>query len=131
MAEVGFKFNLTIRQGDTRPLRWIFDDGATPPVQLDISANDYFYTAKDADDLLTDTADAAAVVQLDPADFTKSESGLEPGTTDQIDASLTIPADLAPGTYEHDLQEKDASGNIVTIGYGQLVVTKQVTQRTS
>jgi hypothetical protein len=127
MPNVHFKFNLTITQGDDRPLEFVFDDEAGAPV--DISANDYFYTAKPLASLETDTADAAAVLKLEPTDFTKSDSGS--GTTDKLTATLSVPATLAAGTYQQDLQKKDASGNIVTIGRGQLVVEAQVTQRTA
>lgn len=124
MANVSFKFNLTITAGDDRQLQFVFSDANGDPV--DISTWDFFYTAKT--DVSQDDDDA--VIALDPADWTISDSGS--GTDDT--ATATIPATataIAAGTYVHDLQIKKADGTITTIGHGQLVIENQVTQRTT
>ena len=122
MANIHFDFNLTITQGDDRPLELVFVDAAGDPV--DISAWDLYYTVKAA---LSDT-DPNAEIKLEPGDFTKSDSGS--GTVDKLTATISVPAALAVGTYEQDLQRID-SGTVTTIGRGQLVVESEVTQRTS
>ena len=123
MSNISFQFNLTITQGDDRPLRMVFDDDDGNAV--DISTWDFFYTAKSA----YADEDTSAIISLDPTDFTKSDSGS--GTTDQIDATISVPAGTAAGTYYQDIQVKKADGSITTFGRGKLVVEEQVTVRTS
>lgn len=124
MANVAFRFNLTITAGDDRQLQFVFSDAAGNPV--DVSAWDFFYTAKSD---ITQSDDDAALV-LDPADWTVSDSGS--GTDDTVTAVLPASATaIAAGTYLQDVQVKKADGTIITIGRGQLVVESQVTQRTS
>jgi len=119
---VHFDFNLTITQGDDRPLEMIFADAAGAPV--DISTWNFFYTVKENYSDL----DAAAKISLDPVDFTKSDSGS--GTVDKISATISVPASLAAGSYYQDLQ-KVVGSTVTTIGRGQLIVEAEVTQRTS
>lgn len=119
---VHFPFDLIITEGDDRTVTMTFTDASGDP--QDISGWDFFYTAKSA----VSDDDASAVVSLDPVDFTKSDSGT--GTTDTVEFKIQLaPNSVSPGTYEQDIQTKDASGNITTIGRGQLVVEAQVTQR--
>jgi len=125
LSNISFRFNLTITQGDDRALVFVFSDDDGNPV--DISTWEIFYTAK------ADYADpdVEALIALEPADFTASDSGT--GTIDRVTANIPASATgaMAAGTYYQDLQVKKAGGLVSTIGRGQLVIDAQVTQRTS
>lgn len=128
MANVGFAFNLTITQGDDRPLEFIFWEDEAHTIPVDISAWLLRYTAKaNVSDL-----DTAAKIQLDPNDFTISTSpgsgAVENKAIANIDAADTAAMDV--DTYPQDLQRMIGTA-VTTLGFGQLVIEAQVTQRTS
>ena len=128
MANVGFAFNLTITQGDDRPLEFIFWEDEDHTVPLDISAWLLRYTAKES----VSDLDPVAKIKLDPSDFTLETS---PGSGAVVNkATATIPASattpMAVATYVQDLQRMITTV-VTTLGSGQLVIEAQVTQRTS
>ena len=128
MANVGFAFNLTVTQGDDRPLEFIFWEDADHTVPLDISAWLLRYTAKAS---VSDTDDNAEI-KLDPTDFVLSTStgsgAVVNKATSNLDAADT--AAMAVATYVQDLQRMIGTA-VTTLGSGQLVIEAQVTQRTS
>ena len=127
---MAFIFNKTLRQGDSWLIQFTFDDGAS--AQLDISADDFWYTAKpDFDDDDTDAINS--LITVDPGDWTKDDSGaFGGGIVDRISYLVpatdthTIPVD----DHVQDLQQR-RGGRLFTTGAGQLVIEGQVTRRTT
>lgn len=128
MANVGFAFNLTITQGDDRPLEFIFWEDEDRTIPLDISAWLLRYTAKAS----AADADVDAKITLDPGDFTLATStgsgAVVNKATSNIPAASTSVMDV--DTYIQDLQ-RVLTGLVTTLGSGQLIIEKQATQRTS
>lgn len=127
MANISFEFNLTVTQGDDRPLEFIFWEDEERTIPLDISTWLLRYTAKlDAAD-----EDVAALVALDPADFTLATSTgsgavVNKATSNIPKASTSL---MTLVSHFHDLQRVDAAGLVTTLGTGQIVITKQATKR--
>lgn len=118
------EWNLTIERGDHYVLQLVFTDGNDQP--LDISGYEFWYTAKPAVD--ADVTDAAAIIALDPADFTLDSSGAS-ATVDRMTALITeTMTTVTPATYVQDLQVK-VGGRISTYLKGQLVIDGDVTRR--
>lgn len=124
-------FNLTIVQGDDAdPVVFKFDQMGTP---VDISGWTIFYTVKEAKD--SDSVDSTAEFKYDSVNDTsaivKSDSGS--GTTDQFTINIqgSDTGAVTAGDYYHDVQRKDASGDIWTLAMGTLTVEGDVTRRTT
>jgi len=130
MANVGFAFNLTVTQGDDRPMEFIFWEDEDRTIPLDISAWLLRYTAKALTDVAED--DTEALVQLDPGDFTLSTSTGSGAVVNKATANIPAAstAVMAVANYLHDLQ-RVLTTKVTTLGSGQLVIEKQVTIRTS
>ena len=93
---------------------------------MSIAGYEFWYTAKPAID--ADPTDAAAIIALDPADFTL-DSTLGDATIDRMTALVTeAMTTVVPATYQHDLQVK-VGGRITTYCKGQLVIPGDVTRR--
>ena len=125
MGKTYFDLNRSVAQGDRLniPVRFYNSSGA-----IDISSDEFFYTAKkNADDV-----DNLAVIALDPADIVPFDSGS--GTVDKIIVCLTsaITGAIGLGEYYNDIQWiRDSVGEPWTIGKGILTIEWQVTERTS
>lgn len=118
------EWNKTLERGDHWVIQFVFTDAADQP--LDISGWEFWYTAKPAID--ADATDAAAIIALDPADFTLDSSGAS-ATVDRVTALVTeAMTDVTPATYVHDIQVK-VGGRISTYMKGQLVIEGDVTRR--
>jgi hypothetical protein len=128
MANVSFALNLTITQGDDRPLEFIFWEDEAFTVPLDISAWLLRYTAK----AVIADLDTVAKIQLDPSDFSLTTSPGSGAVVNKATALITATdtAAMAVATYFQDLQ-RTIGTTVTTLGIGQLVIEAQVTQRTS
>jgi hypothetical protein len=123
---VAAEWNKTVERGDHWVIQFHFTDAAVPPNRLSIAGYEFWYTAKPAID--ADATDAAAIIKLDPADFTL-DSTLGDATIDRMTALVTeAMTTVVPATYLHDLQVK-VGGRITTYCKGQLVIGGDVTRR--
>jgi hypothetical protein len=121
---VAAEWNRTVERGDHWVIQFHFQNGVG--ARLDISGYQFWYTAKPAID--ADATDAAAIIKLDPADFTL-DSTLGDATIDRMTALVTeAMTTVVPATYLHDLQVK-VGGRITTYCKGQLVIGGDVTRR--
>lgn len=119
------EWNKTVKRGDHWLIQFLMTDGANVP--KDASGYEFWYTAKLVVD--NDVTDAAALIVLDPADFTIDDGN---STNDRITALVTeaMTGAMEPATYVHDLQVR-VGGRISTYCEGDLVITGDVTRRTT
>lgn len=121
------EWNKTVERGDHWVIQFTFTtkvDGVVS--RMSIAGYEFWYTAKPAID--ADATDAAAIIALDPSDFTLDSSQGD-ATIDRMTALVTeAMTTVVPATYLHDLQVK-VGGRISTYCKGQLVIAGDVTRR--
>jgi hypothetical protein len=120
---VAAEWNKTVKRGDHMLIQFLFTNADGTPKSM--TGYTFWYTAKPAID--ADVTDAAALISLDPADFTLDDVN---GTDDRLTGLVTeaMTAAIVPGTLVHDLKVK-VGGRVSTWLDGQLVVEGDVSRR--
>lgn len=109
---------LTLKRGDTFVRTLYFEDENGNA--LDITGWTIYFTVKKS----IDDSDDDAIIKKDITSHTDPENGKS-----ELELTPTETAQ-SPGTYCFDIQIKDTQGKILTILEGEIIFTKDVTQRT-
>lgn len=94
-------------------------DGITP---FDLTGCEVWFTVNSNSNNTADN-DTSAAFQVKTSTFTNPTSG-----NAQLQITNTMTQDVNPGTYYYDVQVKDASGNITSLGQNQFLVIADVTR---
>lgn len=115
--------NVVIHSGDSHTLTVTVDDGATPPVALNITGFTIWWWAS----LMNSSGKFAATATLQK----DNTGGGGVAITDAVNGKFQVtlaPADTAAlsGDYYHEAQVRDGSGNISTVLTGKLAIVRDL-----
>jgi hypothetical protein len=110
-------------RGDSRTLniQVYQSDGVTP---FNLTGCEVFFTLNSSSTPADDGTDTTAALKVSTTTFSAPTTGL---ATLQLTNALTQP--LTPGTYFYDIQLKDGSGNITSLGQNTFGVISDITTR--
>lgn len=111
------RVDITCRRGDTFSLRLTLTDATDPSLGSFNSTDSFLLQVRDAD-----TNDTATVIDVAPV------TGVNPAVTTHIDftVSAEVMKAVPSGLYVYDIEQKTATGVVVTLIYGTFKVNEDV-----
>jgi hypothetical protein len=111
-------------RGDTRVLNIQINNADGTP--FDLTGSTVFFTLNASLNPTDDGTDTTAALKTSTSSFSTPTNGLA-----QITLTNTLTQPLSAGTYYYDVQLKDNSGNIYSLGQNTFKVVSDITTRIS